>query len=148
MFSDRRLRRLRLTRSVRAACALIALGALTGCNDSFGVSTGGTFVVSVGAADERFRVRIDNALLATRARRIAAGLENQKIVSGDLARGDGGFNTGYGWHIIPGTVALIDQPIEECDGTPSEVQSDIDHWVDDIQRFCPAGSRIIGEVLR
>ena len=146
MFNDRRLRPVRLTQSVRVACALIALAALTGCNDSIGISTGGTFVVSV--AGEQFRVRIDNALLATRARRIAVGAENQKVVSGDLARGDGGFNTGYGWHIIPSTVALIDQAVAECNGTPSDVESDIDHWVDDIKRFCPAGSRILGEILR
>jgi hypothetical protein len=137
---------MRWTRSARAACALIALGALAGCNDSIGVSSGGVFVVSVSG--EQFRVRIDNALLATRARRIAAGAENQKVVAGDLARGDGGFNTGYGWHITPGTVSLIDQATAECDGKPSDVQSDIDHWVDDIRRFCPAGSRIVAEVLR
>lgn len=144
MFNDRRPP-LRLTQCVRAACALIALGAVTGCND-FGVSTGGTFLVLAGG--DEFRVRIDNALLATRARRIAAGAENQKVVSGDLARGDGGFNTGYGWHIKPGTVALPDQASDECNGTPSAVESDIDHWVDDIQRFCPAGSRIVREIFR
>jgi hypothetical protein len=124
----------------------MAFGALTSCNDGVGIGTGGTFVVSV--AGEQFLVRIDNALLATRARRIAAGAENQKVVSGDLARGDGGFNIGYGWHIVPGTVALIDQALDECNGTPSDVQADIDHWVDDIQRFCPSGSRIIAEAFR
>jgi hypothetical protein len=46
------------------------------------------------------------------------GAERQQIMTGAVARGDGGFNPGYSWHITPGTVSFADQTIELCDGRP------------------------------
>lgn len=127
--------------------ALIALTILTAaCNDGVGVSTGGTFVVRVEG--EEFRVRIDNALLATKARRMMVGAEDDQIITANLARGDGGFNTGYGWHMVPSSVSFADVTIELCDGRPSDVQADIDYWVDTVKRYCPWGGRIVTEVGR
>ena len=130
--------------------ALIAVTILTAglaaCNDGVGVSTGGTFVVRVEGED--FRVRIDNALLATKARRMMVGAEDDQIINAELARGDGGFNTGYGWHMKPSTVTFADMTIELCDGRPSDVQADIDYWVDTVGRYCPWGGRIVSEIGR
>lgn len=120
---------------------------LAGCNEgALGVSRGGTFIVAVG--DERFRVRIDNALLATRARDMMARPSEQQIINGELARGDGGFNTGYGWHMKPNTIQFADFTMELCDGRPSDVQSDITYWVDTVKRFCPWGGRFVSEIGR
>ena len=125
---------------------LLLAAAIAACGDAAGISSGGTFVVAVG--QEQFRVRIDNALLATQARRMMSGAEDQKIVTGELARGDGGFNTGYSWHMKPSTVAFADMTIELCDGRPSDVESDIDYWVDTVKRYCPWGGRFVSEVGR
>lgn len=120
---------------------------LAGCNEgALGVSSGGTFVVAVG--EERFRVRIDNALLATKARDMMARPSEQQIINGELARGDGGFNTGYGWHMKPNTIQFADVTIEVCDGRPSDVQSNITYWVDTVKRYCPWGGRFVSEVGR
>jgi hypothetical protein len=124
----------------------IYMAGLTGCNDGVGVSTGGTFAVRVEG--ETFYVRIDNALLATKARRMMVGAEDDQIITASLARGDGGFNTGYGWHMIPSTVTFADMTTEVCDGRPSDVQSDIDYWVDTVKRYCPWGGHIVSEVGR
>ena len=128
---------------MRYLTVLLAALALAGCNDNFGVNTGGTFVVAVGS--EQFRVRIDNALLASQARRMMTGATDAKIINGELARGDGGFNTGYGWHMKPGTIQFADATIELCDGRPSDVQKDINYWVDTVKRYCPWGGRFIRE---
>ncbi|MGQ0815491.1 MAG: BP74-related protein [Gemmatimonadota bacterium] len=125
---------------------LLIAAAVAACGDAAGVSAGGTFIVAVG--QEQFRVRIDNALLATKARRMMTGAENQQIVNGELARGDGGFNTGFGWHMKPNAISFADVTIELCDGRPSDVQSDIDYWVDTVQRYCPWGGRFVSEVGR
>jgi hypothetical protein len=129
---------------MRYAKALLLTLALAGCSDSVGISSGGTFVVAVGS--EQYRVRIDNALLATKARRMMFGAERQQIVTGAVARGDGGFNPGYSWHITPGTVSFADQTIELCDGRPSDVEANVDYWVDTVKQYCPWGGRFVSEV--
>ena len=120
---------------------------ISGCEaGGFEVTAGGTFVVAVGA--ENFRVRIDNAFLATKARRQMNRFEAPQIVTGELVRGDGGFNTGYGWHIRPSTIGLTDVTVPECSALPSAVQADINHWVDDIKRYCPTTGRFVQEIGR
>ncbi|HUP89324.1 MAG TPA: hypothetical protein VM100_08240 [Longimicrobiales bacterium] len=122
----------------------VAVLATASCNQGFsGIATGGLFVVAVG--NEQFRVRIDNTFLATQARRIAGGIEGQKIVNGELQRGNGGFNTGYNWSIKPTTVQFSDVAITGCDAKPSDVEKDIAHWVDEVKRYCPTAGRIIRE---
>ena len=125
---------------------LILALALGSCNSATSVSAGGTFVVAV--VDEEFRVRIDNSLLATQARRMMSGQDKQKIVTGKLLRGDGGFNTGYHWHIDPAAVGFADLTIELCDGKPSEVEKNIDYWVDTVKQYCPWGGHFVREVGR
>lgn len=72
---------------------------------------------------------------------MAEGVED--VVSGTLARGDGGFNTGWSWHWIPASVHAADPAIEVCDGRPSFVEEDLDYWVDTVGQFCPWGATVI-----
>lgn len=124
---------------------LVLAAALASCsNYGTGIGTGGTFVVAVGT--EQFRVRIDNALLATKARRMIARTEQQKVVTGQLVRGDGGFNSGYHWHMNPSTIAFAEATIELCDGRPSEVEANLDYWIDTVKQFCPWSGRFTSEI--
>lgn len=126
---------------------LLVTAVLASCSDAgTGISAGGTFIVAVEG--EQFRVRIDNALLASQARRMMNRQEQQKIINGELERGDGGFNTGYHWHMKPGSIEFADVTVEVCDGRPSDVESDISYWVDTVKRYCPWGGRFISEVGR
>lgn len=131
---------------LRSAAAIASILAFASCTETIGLSTGGTFIVAVG--QQQFRVRIDNALLANQARRMANGQDRQKIINGELARGDGGFNTGYGWHMKPSAIEFADVTIEGCDGRPSDVQADITYWVDTVKRYCPWSGRFLSEVGR
>ena len=128
---------------------LLALGlvaaALTSCSDAgTGVGSGATFVVVVGS--EQFRVLIDDEQLITQARRMITGAEPQKIVNGELDNGDGGFNTGYRWHMKPSTVSFADLTIELCDGRPSDIESNLNYWINTVKRYCPWGGQIVAEV--
>jgi hypothetical protein len=134
---------------VRSALTLAAILTVASCNQTVGLAGSGTFLVAVGS--EQFRVRIENSLLANQARRMANGQERQKIINGQLARGDGGFNTGYGWHINPLTITLDEATVESCNennAKPSDIQANITHWVDEVKRYCPGLGRFVSEIGR
>lgn len=93
-------------------------------------------------AGEEFRVLIrDPALIAQAEDLVGAGQE--KIVSGRLAQGDGGFNDPWSWHLEPATVELVDVAIELCDGCPSFIEDDPDFWFDSVGRYCPWSTEIL-----
>ena len=94
---------------------------------------------------ETFVVRIADPELIAQARRIADGLEPQRIVTGRLRCGDGGFNLPWSWHLDPQTVQLAEVAIELCDGCPSFVEMDLAYWLG-IGIFCPWSSEIVQEI--
>jgi hypothetical protein len=104
-------------------------------------------VFEVRVADqENFRFSVTSAARIAEAEAIlAAGGET--IVAGDLARGDGGHNAPYSWHLVDETIHFPDQAIEACSGRPmSDVQADLDYWVDTLGQYCPWGSRIVQRI--
>ncbi|MEM4417002.1 MAG: hypothetical protein QXD32_02975, partial [Nitrososphaerota archaeon] len=69
---------------------------------------------------------------------------NNLFPTGALARGDGGFNKPWSWHLIPETVRMAEVSIELCDGLPSHIEQDLDYWIDTVGQFCPWSGRIVG----
>ncbi|MCF3653170.1 MAG: hypothetical protein L2C94_003275 [Aigarchaeota archaeon] len=61
----------------------------------------------------------------------------------ELARGDGGFNKPWSWHLKPETVRMVEVSIELCDSTPSFVESELDYWLETVRSYCPWWGRII-----
>lgn len=112
----------------------------------------GTFVVRV--ATEAFLVRISDPRVLAHARNILAGTQPQRIVTGELRQGGGGFNHDLGngriwsWHLDPESVELVDAAIELCDGLPSFVEADPDFWFNTVGTYCPWLSLIEREVLQ
>ncbi|MFQ5871053.1 MAG: hypothetical protein ACE5IB_02685, partial [Candidatus Geothermarchaeales archaeon] len=60
-----------------------------------------------------------------------------------LVRGDGGFNSPWSWHLDPDTVSMTEFSVEVCSGRPSDVESDMDYWVDTVGSFCPWSAEIV-----
>jgi hypothetical protein len=122
---------------------LIAGAAVAACDDS---STdpveGAEFTISVEG--EQFRVRIEDAAEIAQARALI-GTTNTINLNGKILRGNGGFNSGYSWHLKPSTVELVDMTIELCDGRPSYVEQNVDYYVDTVKAYCPWGARVLGE---
>jgi hypothetical protein len=96
----------------------------------------------VDVQGERFVMLVKDREAARLAEERMAGLNNM-FPSGELARGDGGFNRPWSWHLVPETVIMAEVSIELCDGLPSHVESGLDYWVDTVGRFCPWSAVII-----
>lgn len=91
---------------------------------------------------EIFRILLRDSSVIAQARALV-GAGTRRIVLGTLARGNGGFNTPWNWHLDPDTVRFPDLAIELCDGCPSDVEMNGGNWGNGT--FCPWTSEIIAE---
>lgn len=94
---------------------------------------------------QTFRMRLTDPQVIQRAEGLV-GRSDQPIVNGRLARGNGGFNQPWEWHLVPESVEFADVTIEVCDGCPQMVQNDLNYWIDTVGRFCPWTSRVVRRV--
>lgn len=70
--------------------------------------------------------------------------KNSMHITGNLVRGDGGFNQPWSWHLDPASMGMAEISIEVCDGRPSYVEEHLDEWLATVgDTYCPWGSRII-----
>ncbi|MGD2135255.1 MAG: hypothetical protein PVF27_03800 [Gemmatimonadales bacterium] len=129
---------------VRILPCLFALIVVAGCRDGTAPVDGALYRVETSS--EHFHVLVrDSATIADIESRLAADSWHG-IVNGELARGDGGFNQPWSWHMIPETVEIADFTIELCDGQPSLVEADLDYWIDTVGRYCPWGGEVVERV--
>jgi len=130
------------TRRVSVLAAL-AVAVTVACEDDTLEPLPVTFVIEV--VDEHFTVRATTpeAIADLEQRRLSG---QTGVITGDLATGDGGFNSPWSWHIEPGTVEVADVAIELCDGRPSMVEADIDYWINTVGRFCPWSARVLSRL--
>jgi hypothetical protein len=104
------------------------------------------FLVAVNK--EHFVLRLVKSEQIEIARARVKSTKPQGIVSGNLVEGDGGFNRDdaakrkWSWHLDPKSVTFPQLVMEVCDGRPSDVEGNKDHWIKDIKRYCPWGAKI------
>lgn len=67
-------------------------------------------------------------------------------INGVILAGDGGHNSPWSWHLKPSGWDLVEQSIELCDAWPGYVEANRDEWIRNPGRFCPWGSRVLGEI--
>jgi hypothetical protein len=83
-------------------------------------------------------VTSDPAVLAKLGSELALPASERSLhIGGPIARGDGGHNLSWNWHFIPGQWDMVELSIELCDGTPRQVDDDVDAWLNNTQFFCP-----------
>jgi len=71
--------------------------------------------------------------------------ERTLMINGAIDRGNDG-NRNWSWHFKPDDWDLAEISVEVCDGLPSDVEKDIDYWVDTVKRFCPWDSFVKKEI--
>lgn len=92
---------------------------------------------------ERFRIKlVDPDRIVEASSLIASG--TQAPIVGTLARGDGGFNAPYNWHLLSGSVLFMKARRLETDTLPSEVEQDLETWLRDLGEYSPWAARIVG----
>jgi hypothetical protein len=92
------------------------------------------------AGNETYRIRLTEPGDIATARDLLAGNEAPGIPNGLVVRdGDGGVNTGYGWHIDPADIDWADTTIEVCDGLPS----DVEQGIITSDRYCPWSAVVV-----
>ncbi len=104
------------------------------------VPRGKYFLVDVNG--ERFVIYVTDAETIRLALENMEG-KNDLFPMGELARGDGGFNKPWSWHLKPETVRMVEVSIELCDGTPSFVENELEYWLETVKSYCPWWGRII-----
>jgi hypothetical protein len=112
------------------------------CGDDVLGPPEGSAVFELEVSDEVFRVAVtDTAEIRQLEARRQSGARG--VVSGQLAAGNGGFNTPWSWHLAPASVHVADLTIELCDGRPSMVEADLDYWIETVKQYCPWGARVV-----
>ena len=96
----------------------------------------------VRVIDETFVIHVTDPQAVQDAKDRFDG-KNSMFPIGTLARGDGGFNSPWSWHLDPDTVRMTETSIEVCSGRPSDLEADLDYWIDTLGSFCPWSAEII-----
>lgn len=132
---------------------LLGVCCIAGCStDPRAQQKSADFVVEV-AGQERYVIRLVTTKQIDAARSILSGASPQRIVSGKLADGGDGYNQDpvsskkWTWHVIPETISFVEVAMELCDGLPTHVEGNKEHWIKDVKHYCPWKSRIIKELL-
>lgn len=141
--------RFRFMRKLTVLLALSVILLLTGCDENgmdSPTSPDGATTFLISACDgQTFFVRLTDPAVIQQARSLV-GQGQEKIITGALARGNGGFNSNWSWHLVPGTISFADVTTEVCDGCPQMVEDDVDYWVDTVGQFCPWTTRVVREL--
>ncbi len=75
--------------------------------------------------------------------------ENDRLlhINGFLDEGNGGINSPWNWHIIPNEWALSEMSIGLCNGSPFDIENNLDYWINNVGQLCNWGSYIKNEII-
>jgi hypothetical protein len=131
-----------MTRRLLAALAPATLAfGLAACGPSTAspaLSVGPVIVTFEVSGDERFKVLLSDAANIRIAQRLLAGEDAPGIPDGRIVH-QTGVNTGYSWSLDPNDIRFTDVTDENCDGSPSDVESG--QLPGD--RYCPSDAVVV-----
>lgn len=134
----------------RFLAVLLIAAASVRCDGGGGAAPegGAAFLFALrGLPDQFVAVTSDSSVIEkARAQLREPVAQRQLFISGPIARGNGGHNLDWSWHFVPDQWDLVEIAIEVCDGTPRQVEADLDYWVDQVGRFCPYLSYVAAEL--
>jgi len=103
----------------------------------------GGVLVTFDVVGERYSIFITNKDTVEQVFTVQRGESKATIPSGRLIKGSVFYNEPWSWHIDSEDIHMAEFTIELCDGTPSQVEANLDYWVQTVQRFCPWSARIV-----
>jgi len=103
----------------------------------------GGILATFDVIGEKYSVFITNNETIEQVFSVQRGESGATIPSGRLLRGSVPYNQPWSWHIDSEDIHMAEVTIELCDGTPSQVEVNLDYWVNTVQRFCPWSTKIV-----
>ncbi|MDO8490663.1 MAG: hypothetical protein Q7T04_01450 [Dehalococcoidia bacterium] len=73
---------------------------------------------------------------------VQRGESRATIPTGRMLRGSVPYNEPWSWHIDSEMFGMAELTIELCDRTPSQVEANLDYWVDTVQYFCLRSAKL------
>jgi len=102
----------------------------------------GGILVTFDVSGETYKIFVTNKDTIADIYALQGGMSQAAIPSGRIVRGAVPYNAPWSWHIDPEDIDMAEITIELCDGTPSQVEANLDYWVDTVKRFCPWSAQI------
>ena len=102
----------------------------------------GGILVTFDVSGETYKIFITNKDTIADIFALKSGMSQAYIPSGRIVRGAVPYNAPWSWHIDPEDIHMAEVTIELCDGRPSQVEANLDYWVDTVKRFCPWSAQI------
>ena len=103
----------------------------------------GGILVTFDVGGEKYSIFITNKETIEQVFALQRNESEAKIPSGRLLRGSVPYNEPWSWHIDSEDIHMAEVTIELCDGTPSQVEDNLDYWVNSVQRFCPWNAKVV-----
>lgn len=110
---------------------------LAACSSPTSPDLEGGVLATFDVQGERYTIFVTDARTIDQVMALASGQGGARIPSGRLLRGREAYNAAWSWHIDPRDIQMVEVTMELCDGRPSDVERDLDYWVDTVGRFCP-----------
>jgi hypothetical protein len=108
--------------------AVVLAAGIAACSESSGPADGARFRFRESLTSDVIRLEITGATgLAEAENLLQSGAA--RWVLGAIRRGDGGFNTGFNWHLDPATISFAEVTIEACQSRASAIADDLDYWI-------------------
>jgi hypothetical protein len=102
----------------------------------------GGVLVTFDVNGENYRVFTKNPTTIEQVFAVQKGESQATIPSGKLIRGTE-YNQPWAWHIDGDDIHMADVTIELCEGTPSQVEANLEYWINTVKRFCPWNAKIV-----
>jgi len=121
--------------SLMAACLLTL-----GCADTIVRDVGETTLEATFMVNgETFKVRVTNPDTIEDLVDVWKRVSSATIPNGVLREGPGedDHNLPWSWHLDPEDIQMAEATIEACSGRPSDIEADLDYWINTVGRFCP-----------
>jgi hypothetical protein len=106
----------------------------------------GGVVATFSVNGEQFKAWVTNpetinAILALRDGDTSVGtIPNALIKRGT---GEANHNQPWSWHLDPQEIVMMNAAEASCDGNPSQVEANLDTYVDSVKRYCPHHAQLV-----
>jgi hypothetical protein len=99
-------------------------------------------VLQIQVNDQTFRFWSTNGEFIARAKDLKESGKSSAAMFGKLIDGSD-CDAQWTFHVDPGTMSWPDVTTEVCDGRPSDIEGNKDHWINVVSRWCPWNTKVL-----